>query len=278
MHKIKKAFMKDWWKYLLAIGIVLIYCLPLFVLVNMSVKDITDVSSRLSLPDKIYWGNYRELFKEGSIVRALINTTIISVITVIAEVILACMAAYPLSRNKSRFNRWIQTAIMGVMMIPPLSILVGVYSTLVRMQATSTYWGIILVSVAFGLPMPIYFFTNFINSIPRALDEASAIDGCNPVETFFYIILPQLKPPIVTIIILNGVGMWNEYGYSLYIFQKPQMYTLTLTMSQYFSASGANNLNGAAAAACVAIVPMIIMYLFLQKYFIKGTVDSAIKG
>ena len=64
MHKIKKAFMKDWWKYLLAIGIVLIYCLPLFVLVNMSVKDITDVSSRLSLPDKIYWGNYRELFKE----------------------------------------------------------------------------------------------------------------------------------------------------------------------------------------------------------------------
>lgn len=277
-NQVGKSRFAGWWKYILGICIVIIYCLPLYVLVNMSLKSVTDVSSRLSLPSTFFIENYRRLFEEGTIVRASMNTIIVTVSTVVLQVILACMAAYPLSRNRSRLNSIIQSIMMGVMMIPPLSILVGVYSTLVAMQATSTYWGIVVVSVAFGLPMPIYFFTNFINSIPKALDEASAIDGCNPLQTFLFIILPQLKSPIVTIIILNGVGMWNEYGYSLYILQKPHMYTLTLTISQYFSSGAANNLNGAAAAACVAIVPMIILYLFLQKYFIQGTVDSAVKG
>lgn len=97
------------------------------------------------------------------------------------------------------------------------------------------------------------------------------------LRPFFYIILPQLKPVTVTIVILNGVAIWNEYAYSLYILQKPKMYTLTLMISQYFSAGG-KDLNGAAAAACVAIFPLIIAYIFLQKYFIQGTIDSAVKG
>ena len=144
-------------------------------------------------------------------------------------------------------------------------------------KGISTLWGIILVSSAFGLPMTIYLFTNFIGAIPPSLDEASAIDGCGVAQTFFYIILPQLKPVTVTIVILNGVSIWNEYAYSLYILQKPKMYTLTLMISQYFSAGG-KDLNGAAAAACVAIFPLIIAYIFLQKYFIQGTIDSAVKG
>ncbi|MCI1935548.1 MAG: carbohydrate ABC transporter permease [Bifidobacteriaceae bacterium] len=277
MNTIDHRFAKNWWKYLLSILIVVVYCLPLYVLVTMALKKMTDTSSRLQLPTSLYWGNFTELFAEGSIGRALLNTAIITIATVAIEVILGCMAAYPLARHRSRFNSLINAIMMGVMMIPPLSILVGVYSTLISMHATSTYWGMIIVSAAFGLPMPIYFFTKFIRTIPRSLDEASQIDGCNTLQTFFYIILPQLKPAIATIVILNGVGMWNEYGYSLYILQKPEMYTLTLTISQYFS-SGANNLNGAAAAACVATLPMILMFLFLQKYFIKGTADSAVKG
>lgn len=269
---------RNLWKYIMAVLLVVIYCLPLYVMVNMSLKTITDDSSRLAPSKYPAWSNFITLFQEGGIGRALLNTTIITVFTVLIEVVLACMAAYPLARHRSRFNSFINALMMGVMMIPPLSILVGVYSTLVSMHATSTYWGMIIVSAAFGLPMPIYFFTKFIRTIPRSLDEAAQIDGCNNLQTFFYVILPQLKPAIATIVILNGVGMWNEYGYALYILQKPDMYTLTLTISQYFSSGGANNLNGAAAAACVATLPMIIMYLFLQRYFIEGTVDSAVKG
>lgn len=266
------------WKYLLSAVIVIIYLLPIYVLVTMSFKSVTDQSPRLALPQTWYIQNYIKVLTGSDIARAFLNTVIITVATVIIEVVVSCLAAYPLARNMSRFNKKIQMLIMGVMMIPSLSILVGVYSVLVSMHAISTYWGIVIVSAAFGLPMPIFMYTNFIRSLPVTLDEASAIDGCNALQTFFRIILPELKPVTASIVILNGVGMWNEYGYSLYILQKPKMYTLTLMIAQYFSASAVSDLNGAAAAACVAIAPVVFIYLFLQKYFVQGQIDSAVKG
>lgn len=266
------------WKYLCSAIICFIYLCPIYVLLVMSFKTVTDRSGRLALPDIWHWENYVKVFFQSGLVRALRNTCIVTGITVALEVIIACMAAYPLARNKTKLNKFIRMLIMGVMMIPSLSILVGVYSTLVSLHAISTYWGIIIVSVAFGLPLPIFLYTNFMTAIPQSLDEASAIDGCNAFQTFFGIILPQLKPVTVSIVILNGVSMWNEYGYALYILQKPQMYTLPLMISQYFSSSSVSDLNGAAAAAAIAIAPLIIIYLFLQKYFIQGQMESAVKG
>jgi len=263
-----------------AVGVILVvlYALPLYVMLSLSLKGITDHSSLLSLPQPLTWDNYADVFRDGSVARALLNTAIITLGTVILQVVLGGMAAYPLARRRTRLNGWVQGAILGVMMIPPLSILVGVYSMMVSLHATSTYWGIIVVSVAFGLPLPIYMFSNFIVTIPRSLDEAAELDGCGPLRTFFLIIVPQLKPVIVSVVILNGVGVWNEYGYALYLLQKPDMYTVTLQISQYFSASAASDLNGAAAAAVVAILPVLVAYLLLQRFFIKGALDGATKG
>ncbi len=266
------------WKYLLSLIICTIYLCPVYVLVVMSFKSVTDMSGRLRLPEMWNLKNYIRVLVNSDLLHTMKNTVIITFSTVAIEVVVACMAAYPLARNKSTVNRVIRMLIMGVMMIPSLSILVGVYSTLVNIHAISTYWGIILVCVAFGLPMPIFLYTNFMMSVPKSLDEASVIDGCNVFQTFWHIILPQLKPVTVSIIILNGVSVWNEYGYALYILQKPKMYTLTLMISQYFSTSSVNDLNGAAAAACIAIAPIVILYLFLQKYFVQGQMDSAVKG
>ena len=273
----KKRLLNDWWKYLLGLLIINFHVLPRYVLIVMAFKSMSDPSSLLSLPQKVYTANFTKVFQSGNIPSALKNTVIVTFCVLLIEILVGGFASYPLSRNKSRWNGIIKGVIMGIMMIPSLSILVGVYSLLVSIKGISTLWGLILVSSAFGLPMTIYLFTNFIGAIPPSLDEASAIDGCGVAQTFFYIILPQLKPVTVTIVILNGVAIWNEYAYSLYILQKPKMYTLTLMISQYFSAGG-KDLNGAAAAACVAIFPLIIAYIFLQKYFIQGTIDSAIKG
>lgn len=273
----KKELKRDWWKYILGIAIIIFHILPIYVLVVMAFKSMSDSSSFLSLPQEIYTQNFVKVFESGNIPTALKNTVIVTVCVLVIEIAAGGLAAYPLARNKSKWNGRVKGIIIGVMMIPSLSILVGVYSLLVSIHGISTLWGIILVSAAFGLPMTIYLFSNFIAAIPASLDEASAIDGCGVVKTFFYIILPQLKPVTVTVVILNGVSIWNEYAYSLYILQKPKMYTLTLMISQYFSTNG-KDLNGAAAAACVAIFPLIVLYVFLQKYFIQGTIDSAVKG
>lgn len=124
--------------------------------------------------------------------------------------------------------------------------------------------------------MAVFLFTNFVGSIPKDLDEASIIDGANVLQTFFHIILPQLKPIIATVVILHGVAAWNEYAYSIYILQKPELQTITLCIKKYFS-SVTNNYSGAASAAILAILPLVIIYLFLQDSFVQSQVDSAIK-
>ena len=193
------------------------------------------------------------------------------------EVVCSALAAYPLARNHSKLNKFVMAAILGVMMIPGLSIVVGVYMELVAFHMISTYWGIIIITAAFGLPMCIYLYANFITTIPVSLDEAAAIDGAGAAQTFFRILLPQLKPVTVTVIIMRGIGAWNEYAYSLYILQKPSMFNVTVTIKQFFS-ENLSDYGAAAAAAVLAIVPVVMAYLFLQKYFIQGQLDSAVKG
>ena len=157
-----------------------------------------------------------------------------------------------------------------------MSILVPLYSNLAHVGGLSTYWGIIGVLTAFQLPMSVFLFTNFIRSIPIGLDEAAAIDGCGPFRIFALIILPQLKPVIASVIILTGVNCWNDYQFSLYLLQSPKLKTITLAISGFFSLQS-SDINAAGAAALMGITPVVFFFLFLQKYFIKGMVDSAIK-
>lgn len=208
--------------------------------------------------------------------RQIKNCLIITVLVLLVEIVIGCMAAYGLARNQSKLNEIVRSLIMSVMMITPLTILVGVYSTMSKIHATSTYWGMVLVLSAFGLPLVIFLYTNFISSIPVALDEAAAIDGASNFQVFFKIILPQLKTVTVTVIILQGVSVWNEYTYAYYFLQKTSMRTITLVIKTFFSAVS-NDYGAAAATAVIGMLPLIIVYLCLQKYFIQGQVDSAIK-
>lgn len=268
---------KNWWKYLIAAVLVLIYLLPVYVVFAMSLKPMTDMSSRLRFPSEIYWGNFEKVFRNSGILRAIGNSLIITAGTVIIVVAAGSLAAYPMARIQNRLSRNIKIFIMGVMMIPGMSMVVGIYSMLVSIHALNTYWGIILVSATFGLPFSIYMYSNFIASVPRSLDEAAQMDGAGVVRTFVEIIVPQLKPVTVSVILLQGVGTWNEYGYSLYVLQRTEMYNVTLTVKQYFG-EAVRDLNGAAACAAVAIIPIIVIYLLLQKYFVQGALDSSVKG
>lgn len=268
---------KDWWKYVISLVIVFIYLFPFYVIINVSLKTFNDSSSRILPASPVYWGNYQSLLQTGEIFIGIRNSLIITFFTLLVEVITGCLASYALARNLSRFNSIVRSLIMGVMMISPLTLLIGVYSTMSKINGTSTYWGIVLVLSSFGLPLVIFLYTNFISSIPRVLDEAAAIDGASNLQTFFHIILPQLKTVTVTVIILRGVATWNEYTYSYYFLQRADMMTITLVIKQFFG-SVMNDYGQAAANAVIGMLPLLIVYLFLQKYFIQSQVDSAIKS
>lgn len=274
----KNPFLRknQWWKYVISAIVIAVYLLPIYAVIMMAFKSPQDLSPRISFPKALYLGSFEKVIRNGNLLTALKNTAIITLGVVAVEVFAGCLAAYPLARNRNRFNRFVMNVVMSMMMVPALSIVVGMYSLLVSIKGISTYWGIIAVTAAFGLPLSIFLYRNFISAIPEALDEAAAIDGASVLQTFFHIILPQLAPVTVSVIIMKGIGAWNEFAFSLYVLQKPKMYNITLTIKQYFSESS-TDLNAAAAGALLGTLPTILIYLALQKYFVKGTLDSAVK-
>ncbi len=277
MAKIKNNLKSryNWLKNLVAILISAFYFAPFYILLSLSFKTRSDRTSHWIFPKEPTLESYAYAFKNGKIGLAIYNTLIITVISVILVVIIGSIASYPLARRKTKFNKTVLSLIVGVMMVPPLSVLVPIYKEMIALKGVNTYWGIIVLSVTYNLPLAIFMFTNFISAIPKSLDEAALIDGCSQFMIFPRIILPNMMPVVSSVLILTGVGIWNDYSFQLYILQKPSLKTITLAMSTFFGES--TNMAAAAAAAIIAVLPVIILYLCLQKYFIKGSMDSAVK-
>ena len=276
MKKQVKKYRKDWLKTLAAAVLCAVHIAPFYIMVNMSLKDAADRSSRWMPALKPFFHKFVHAAEVGNLFRAIGNTLFIVFCAVCIIVVAGEMAAYPLSRHATKRNKIILTVIVGVMMVPQLSIVVPLYKEMVALKGINRYWGIIVVSATFHLPMAIYMYSNFIVNIPRELDDAALIDGCSRIQVFFQIILPNLKATTTSIIILTGVGIWNDYQFQLYFLQKPALRTITLAISGFFSESN-KDLGAAAAAASIVVLPPIIVYIFLQKYFVKSAMDSAVK-
>ena len=272
--KLRKG--RSWWRIPVALVILAVFLSPFYILLSVAFRSPQDLSSYWIFPSELHLENFQNAIEEGDILLSIFNSLVITVGAVFLVTVIGALAAYPLARRRTKLNMGIKGFAFGIMMVPPLSILVSLYSVMVQLQGVNHFWGIIIILVTFELPLSIFLYTNFISSIPNALDEAAAIDGSGPVRTFFQIILPQLKPVTASVIILTGVHCWNDYQFSLYILQSPKLRTIPLAIASYFSQT-TSNVNAAAAAALLAILPIVIAFLFLQKYFIQGMVDSAIK-
>lgn len=264
-------------KTILALFISFIHFIPFYIAINVAFKPKTDLSSRWVFAKQFYIDNFITAIKRGNIFVGIKNSFIITCVSIILITVIGAMAAYPLARNKTKLNKNVRNLVLAVMMVPPLSMLVPLITMMTNINGISTYWGIIMVVTTFQLPMSIFLYSNFITTIPSSLDEAATIDGCSKYSVFYRIILPLLKPVTSTVVILTGVAVWNDYQFSLYLLQSTDMRVVTLAVSTFFGQSS-SNLGAAAAGALIAILPISILFIFLQKYFIKGMVDSAVKG
>lgn len=273
-RKYKKG---SWWKTVLALFISVIHMLPFYIAATVAFKPKTDLSSRWMLPTDLYLDNFKLAIEKASIFLAIRNSVIITAIGILLVMLIGATAAYPLARNRTKLNRGVLNFILAMMMVPPLSILVPLVTMMSKIGGISTYWGIICIVVTYQLPLSVFLYANFIVTIPVTLDEAATIDGCSKFSVFYRIILPLLKPITASVVILTGVFIWNDYQFSLYMLQATDMKVVTLAVSTFFAQSS-SNLGAAAASALIAILPITVMYLALQKYFVKGMVDGAVKG
>lgn len=263
-------------RFLISSVMILLHIGPLYVASVMAFKPRTEVTPRWMPPGEPTLEHLASAWNLGEMGAATFNSAIIAVISVTMIIVIASLAAYPLARLKNRFGTAFTMTILVVMMIPPMSLIVPLYTAFVRAGLANSLPGIVILHSTMGLPLSIFLLSNFIRTIPKELDEAAWIDGCTPAGSFFRVILPQLSPVIATIIIFNGVGIWNEFQYSSILLQRPSLRVVSTALRIFFS-ERSQDLNAAAASAVVAVIPIAISYLALQRYFIKGAVQSAIK-
>ncbi|WP_062318622.1 carbohydrate ABC transporter permease [Demequina maris] len=263
---------------LFLLSMVVVQLAPFYIATTTSLKPRTDLSSRWLPPlEGLYWDNFANAIERGNMLTAVKNSVVVTVIATALVVAIAALAAYPLARRRTTLNKVIMLAFLGSMMIPPLSVLVPIYTLMNNLGGVNTYWGIIIVMVAGQLPLAIFLYAAFIRAIPISLEEAARIDGAGQFQTFFRIVMPLLKPVTATVVILTGVFIWNDYQMSLYMLTTSEMRTIAPAIGAFFSQQS-SNLGAAAAASLIGLAPVLIAYLFLQKYFMKGMLAGAEKG
>lgn len=257
--------------------ICLLHLLPFYILITTSFKASDDLSSKWVMPGYLYLDNFVNAWREARLPVAFRNNIIVTALSVLLIVLTGSVAAYPLARRQTGWNKFMYALFVSALIVPPLTILVPLYKYMVDIGGMNTYWGIVLLHVTFNLPMTIFLYTGFIGTIPRDLDEASMIDGAGRLGLFYRILLPLLKPITATVVILTGVAVWNDYQFSVFFLQKQELRTFTVALSSFFG-SYTNEIGWVAAGSLIGALPMVAVYLFLQRYFITGLSSGAVKG
>jgi raffinose/stachyose/melibiose transport system permease protein len=276
MNKLSKG--KKIFLTIIALSITIFHIIPFYILSTTSLKVSNDFSSRWLFPDYFTLENFVRAWERANLTNAFINTTIITFGAAILLIFVGSLAAYPLARVQTKLNKVVYYIFIGIMVIPPLTALVPLYQLVVNMGMINTHEIAIFNNVAAFLPLTIFLYAGFIRStIPKELEEAAKIDGASTVVTFFRIVFPLLKPVTATILIISCVFIWNDYQFAIFFLQDKSVHTLTVTLASFFG-ENQSNLNLVAAAALMSSIPMILLFLLLQKYFIAGLSSGSVKG
>lgn len=272
------------------VGIILtvIILAPFFLVVVNSAKSSGDiVLSPISLP-----ANWGQLFtnlinvinnQNFSYWNSFFSSLLITVVSLVLLTLFSSMSAWVLVRNKTKWSNFIFMLFVSAMVIPFQVVMLPLLSTFrqtsefLGIQMLQSYKGIIFAYLGFGGSMSVFILHGFVKGIPYELEEAACIDGCSPEGTFFRVIFPLLKPVQVTVLILNGIWIWNDYLLpSLMLGLNGNIKTLPVAVSS-FVGSYVKQWDLILSAALLAMIPIIILFLFAQKQIIQGMVDGAIK-
>jgi raffinose/stachyose/melibiose transport system permease protein len=228
------------------------------------------------LPSSPAWSNYADAWKTAGMGRALFNSIFISLSTVVLVIALASTAGYALARFRFRFSLAIFLVFILTMQAPvPV---IPLYVVLVRLHMTDSYLGYILPVTSAGLPLAIFIFRAFFLTVPKDLEEAALLDGDSRLGAFVRVILPITLPAIATVAILQFLAAWNEYFLALILIRSPELRTVPLAIQVFFFEWGRAEWGQIFAALSMATVPMIIVYVFMQRRFIQGLTAGAVKG
>lgn len=269
---------KKWLLSVVALMVAAFHLIPFYILITTALKERGDFSSKWAFPKVMNFRNFTEAWEMASLGSALWNTMIITFVSALLLIIFGSLAAYPLARRQTKLNKVVFMFFIAVMVIPPLTALVPLYKLVVDIGMMNTLEIAILNNVASFLPLTIFLYSGFIRStIPKELEEAAKIDGASTLGIFFRIVFPLLKPVTASILIIACVFIWNDYQFAIFFLQAEEVKTITVALAGFFG-ENANRMNLVAAAAIMAVLPMVVLFLLLQKHFVKGLASGSVKG
>ena len=272
----------------LTLAVMVMFLVPLFlVLINAAKTNNEIIAAPLSLPTdwSVLFKNITTIWNNPNLrySQALVNSFVITTFSLVGITIFSAMAAWVLLRTKTKLSTAILMLFIAAMVIPfqvvmfPLVKWFGIFQSVTGIQMLRSYTGIIIAYIGFGSSLSIFMFHGFMKSIPHEIEEAAYVDGCGKFKTFFLIVLPILKPIYVTLLILNGIWIWNDFLLPMLVLGKgTPVQTLPLAVNN-FAGAFLVSWDLMMTAILMALVPIIVFFLAAQKHIIKGMVEGSVK-
>ncbi len=268
-----------WTTFFAAVSLAWIFPIVL-VLVNSFKKKVYISRDPFSLPvGKMFVGieNYISGIEKTGLIQALGCSVFITVFSVAAIILFCSMTAWYITRVKSKVTSGIYYLCLFSMIVP-FQMVMYTLSKIANMLHLGNPVGIIVVYLGFGAGLAIFMFTGFCKAIPLEIEEAAMIDGCNPLQTFFGVVMPIMKPTCITVTILQAMWIWNDYLLPSLVLDQRKYKTLPIAVQYLKGGYGSVDMGAMMGVLVIAIIPIIIFYAACQKYIIEGVVAGAVKG
>ena len=259
----------------------LLYVYPIvLVFINSFKKKAYISKGPFSLPtDNMFVGleNYIRGIEQTDLIQAFGWSVFITVFSVAAIILFCSMCAWYISRVNTKVTKAIYVLCLFAMVVP-FQMEMYTLSKIANMLHMGNPWGIIVIYLGFGAGLSVFMFTGFMKSIPLEIEEAAMIDGCTPIQTYFRVVMPIAKPTCVTVAILQAMWIWNDYLLPSLVLDQRKYKTVPMAVQYLKGGYGSVDMGAMMGTLVLAIVPIIIFYLFCQKYIIEGVVAGAVKG
>ncbi len=267
-----------WMKQLVLLAAALVVLFPLYFLVITAFKTQADYSAdKFGLPSPWTLESFDTALRGGRFFLWFGNSVILAVGSVVLSTVVSVLAAFAFARMRFAGRGPLLSGITSLMVIPPVVLIVPQFLMLTQLQLISTYPGAILVYAGLVTPFSVYLLTNFFKSIPHEVIESALIDGASPLQVLLLIVLPLSGPALVTLIVVNTLWVWNELLVALVLLPKEELRTLMVGITVFGSRYN-NDVPVQMAGLLLSSLPMVLVYLVGQRYFIRGLVAGALKG
>ena len=273
---------KRWWEvvltYALLGGIAIAMLLPLLWLISTAFKSGTENIFEFPprfIPQQPTFSNFINVWQTNPFGRYFANSTLIAVVTVILNLFFCSLAAYPLARLTFRGRELLFSLIVATILIPFQIVMIPLYILTVQLGLTNSYLGVIFPSIAsaFG----IFLMRQAFQSVPKELEEASRIDGCSELGIWWHIMIPSVRPALVTLAIFVFIGSWSDFLWPLLVLNRPEYYTLPLGVAR-LAGSFSLDWRLIAAGSVIATVPILLFFVIMQRYIVPSETSSGVKG